>query len=230
MTLLELCDPLFKEICLINRSARKGAALDPAQVESDVEAILANMKSKARSNPGLADQYEKIEMPLLFFVDNVICTGNFDLANNWNRLAYKRDRVTGDTDFCDEVDKALSEPESVSANERLAVYYTCMGLGFTGDRFEDPSIRQQRMTQIARRIRAMTELEDRARITPDAYTHTLQDDLVPPPVGPVWKIAIALVGLIIVLIVMNGFLYRDEIKGLNDTLGRIQTVGQEAQK
>ncbi len=230
MTLLELCDPLFKYICFLNRSARKGAPLEAAQVESELEAILSDMRSKARSNPGLVDQYEKVEMPLLFFVDNVICSGSHDLANNWNRLAYKRDVVTGDDEFGLLLDNTLSEPESVSANERLAIFYTCLGLGFTGGNFEDPSLRQQRMTQIARRIRSMTELEDRARITPQAYSYTLQDNLVPPPVGPVWKIGIALVGLIVVLIVLNGYAYRDKIQTLNTHLANIQKIDQEGQK
>ena len=47
MTLLQLCDPLFKYICFLNRSARKGAPLEPAQVESEIEAILSDMHSKA---------------------------------------------------------------------------------------------------------------------------------------------------------------------------------------
>jgi type VI secretion system protein ImpK len=229
MTLLQLCDPLFKYICFLNRSARKGAPLEPAQVESEIEAILSDMRSKARSNPGLVDQYEKVEMPLLFFVDNVICSGSHDLANNWNRLAYKRDVVTGDDEFGLMLDNALSEPESVSANERLAVFYTCLGLGFTGGNFEDPTLRQQRMIQIARRIRSMTELEDRARITPQAYSYTLQDNLVPPPVGPVWKIGVALVGLVVVFAVLNGYAYRDAINELNKHVTNVQKIQETHQ-
>ena len=221
MTLLELCDPLFKYVCFLNRSARKGAPLDPAQVDSEIEAILSDIRSKARANPGLSDQYEKVELPLLCFIDNVICTGSFELAGNWNRLAYKRDVYTGDDEFGILLDKALSEPESVSSNERLAIFYVCLGLGFVGGNFEDVALRQQRMTQIARRIRSMTELEDRARITPQAYSHTVQDNLVPPPVGTVWKIGVALVGMVIVLIVMNAYLYRTDLGDLKTALTNV---------
>ena len=95
MTLLELCDPLFKYVCFLNRSERKGAAIDPAQADSDLETILAEMKSKAAGQANLADQFEKVEMPLIFFVDNVIATMPTQLGENFQRLAYKRDRVAG---------------------------------------------------------------------------------------------------------------------------------------
>jgi type VI protein secretion system component VasF len=232
MTLLEVCDPLFKYVCFLNRSARKGADLDSAQVESEVDAIFSTMRSTARSNPGLGDQYEKIELPLMYFVDNIICTGTFPLAQNWNRIAYRREVYTGDDEFGVDLEKALSEPESVSANERLAVFYTCLGLGFAGGNYEDPTLRQQRMAQLARRIRSIMELEDRARITPQAYQYTLQDDLVPPPVGPVWKIGVALVGLVAVLIAVNAYAYLDDLRQLRDHLSQIthQSVSQQQQQ
>src|SRR6185503_6441859 len=104
MTLLELCDPLFKYVCFVNRSERKGAAIDPAQVDSDLETILGEIKAKAAGQANLADQFEKVEMDLIFFVDNVIATVPTVLGENYQRLAYKRDRVTGDTDFCVDMD------------------------------------------------------------------------------------------------------------------------------
>ena len=223
MKLLELCDPLFKYICLLNRSVKKQASIDAAQAESDIEAILSEIKSKARANSaaGLSDQYEKMEMPLIFFVDNVIANCPPPLSDNWQRLAYKRDRVTGDTDFCEELNRTLAEPDTPSSTDRLSIFYTCVGLGFTGDELQDPNVRRDRMAKLSRRIRSVLELEDRNRITPQAYGHTLVDDLVPPPVGPVWRIAVVLVGLIFVLIAVNAYLYRDRVANLDATLKKI---------
>ncbi len=223
MTLLKLCDPLFKYVCFLNRSARKGVAIDAAQAEAEVETILSETRAKAAVTPGLLDQYEKVELPLIFFVDNVIVSGPPPLCDAWQRIAYKRDRVTGDTDFCDELDATLAEPESASATERLGVFYTCVGLGFTGDRLGEPTVRQQRMSQMSRRLRPFMEVEDRSRVTPQAYAHTLTDDLVPPPVAPVWKLAVALVGLLLMLVVLNGYLYRNESQKLTKTLDAIQS-------
>ena len=168
-------------------------------------------------------------MPLLFFVDNVICSGSHDLANNWNRLAYKRNVVTGDDEFGLMLDNALSEPESVSANERLAVFYSCLGLGFTGGNFEDPSLRQPRMTQIAQTDPLDDRIGRSGTITPQAYSYTLQDNLVPPPVGPVWKIGVALVGLVVVFAVLNGYAYRDAINELNKHVTNVQKIQETHQ-
>ena len=222
MTLLKLCDPLFKYVCFLNRSSRKGAPIDATHAEAEVETILSEIRSRANSIPGLAEQYERVELPLTFFVDNVVCTGPSPLSDNWQRLAYKKDRVTGDTDFCDELDALLEEPETPSTNERLSVFYTCVGLGFTGDRLADPALRQKRMAQMARRLRSFMELEDRAKVTPQAYAHTLRDMLIPPPVAPVWKLGVALLGLVLTLAILNAYLYREQSGKLVNTLHKMQ--------
>jgi type VI protein secretion system component VasF len=232
MTLLELCDPLFKYVCFVNRSERKGASIDPAQVDSDLETILSEIKAKAAGQANLADQYEKIEMDLIFFVDNVIATVPTVLGEQWNaqRLAYKRERLTGDDDFCIDMDETLAEPESVSSNERLAVYYTCLGLGFTGGMMYDPATRRQKMAQMARRVLKVMKEEDRTRITPQAYKYTLQDDLIPPPVGPIWQIVVALILLIGVLVVVNAYMYRAQLAELTRHLTTVQNSAVAAQQ
>ena len=227
MTLVRLCDPLFKYVCFLNRSSRKGAPVDATRAEAEVETILSEIRSRANSTPGLAEQYERVELPLIFFVDNVVCTGPSPLSDNWQRLAYKKDRVTGDTDFCDELDAVLDEPETPASNERLAVFYTCVGLGFVGDRLSDPALRQKRMAQMARRLRSFMELEDRARVTPQAYANTLRDNLVPPPVAPVWKLGVALLGLVVTLAVLNAYLYRQQSGELVKTLDSMQNEQSE---
>lgn len=222
MTLLELCDPLFKYICFLNRSARKGMHIDAGQVDSDLEGILSDMKAKASAN-GLGDQYEKIEYPLIFFADNVIAGSSYPFADSYERLAYKpsRDRVTGDTDFCDELDLLLESSDGASASSRLAVFYTCLGLGFTGDRLGDSELRKQKMTAITRKIRAFTDAGDRGKLTPQAYEYTLLDDLIPPPVGPVWTVAVGMIMLMIVLVVVAGFVYKTKVTQLGKALNTI---------
>jgi len=53
MKLAELCEPLFQYVCLLNRSASKGAAYDRDQVRSELEMMFADMASKAASDPAL---------------------------------------------------------------------------------------------------------------------------------------------------------------------------------
>ena len=224
MTLLELCEPLFKYVCFLNRSVRKGAHLDAADVDSELERILGEIKSAARATPGLAEQYEKVELPLIYFVDNVIASSPYPFAESYQRLAYKpqRDVVAGDEEFCIELNNALKEPDSASVIERLAVLYTCVGLGFTGFELSDPAVRQQRMSQIARRIRPLLDSKQRERITPQAYEHTLRDNLVPPPVGPVWKVGLALAVFVVIVVVATGWLYKTRVGVLTTTLEQIK--------
>ena len=79
---------------------------------------------------------------------------------------------------------ASSAPTS---NERLAVFYTCMGLGFTGWHIGNPDELRRLMRQIEPRIRSLTDAEERIRITPDAYKSLNTDDLVEPPAAPVTR-------------------------------------------
>ena len=79
---------------------------------------------------------------------------------------------------------------------------------------------------MARRLRLFMELEDRARVTPQAYGHTLKDNLVPPPVAPVWKLGVALLGLVLMLTVLNGYLFHHQSRKLVDTLKEMQTQTQ----
>jgi type VI protein secretion system component VasF len=128
------------------------------------------------------------------------------------------------------MDETLAEPESVSSNERLAVYYTCLGLGFTGGMMYDPATRRQKMAQMARRVLKVMKEEDRTRITPQAYKYTLQDDLIPPPVGPIWQIVVALILLIGVLVVVNAYMYRAQLAELTRHLTTVQNSAVAAQQ
>jgi type VI secretion system protein ImpK len=221
MTLLELCEPLFQYICFLNRSAKKGAHPDMGPVESEIEGILADMRQKASTTTGLLEQFEKIELPLLGFVDNMICESQLSFARDWPRLAAKqKGELAMDEKFFEILGDTMAE-KSTSATERLAVYYTCMGLGFTGWHIGNPDELRRLMRQIEPRIRPLTDSEDRTRVTPDAYKSVNGDDLVEPPAAPVTRILIALFGLIIVVLVANGVLYKSRTKKLSQALEKI---------
>jgi|KBSMisStandDraft_5_1062788.scaffolds.fasta_scaffold693778_2 type VI secretion system protein ImpK len=225
MTLLELCEPLFQYACRINQRATLGDHPDPVQVEADVEGILTSMRNKASKTAGLIEQYERVELPLIFFIDNIIFESQLSFSKDWPRLAYKRNEMAGDEKFFVLLDEELRERSTTpSLAERLAVYYTCLGLGFTGWHAGEPDVLRRYMRQLEPRVRAMVDTE-RKRVTPEAYEHTLRDDLTEPPARPLTKIVIALVGLVIALFVGNAYLYRAQTNQLNTALEKISQTG-----
>src|SRR5688572_1286096 len=135
MTLLELTQPLFQYVCMLNLIARNPGGEDLA-MQALLPAILqifVDMAEQAVERDRHATQYRRMEMPLIFFVDSMIAESQLSLAPAWhkNRLAYERNELAGDEKFFDFLDETLAEKGS-EADERLEVYYACLGLGFQG--------------------------------------------------------------------------------------------------
>jgi type IV/VI secretion system ImpK/VasF family protein len=220
-TLLDLCEPLFQYICRLNRSARKGGNYELAQVQSEIRGFLNDGKNKAPSL-NLSEQWEKIELVLMFFCDFMIKESSLPWAREWKELAFERHEMAGDEKFFDLLEETLKD-KSPSANDRLAVFYACMGLGFTGWYTGQPEYLRRKMKEIAARLQAAGMFHETERICPDAYEKVDTRDLVEPPGTKLIGIAIALIGLIIVLFFAYAFLYRKSASDLTDALKKIQT-------
>ena len=236
MTLLELSEPLFQYICRLNRSARKGGNYELAQVQSEIKGFLTEAKSKALS-ANLADQWEKIELPLMFFCDFMIKESFLPWAREWKELAFERQEMAGDEKFFDLLEETIKD-KSPGANDRLAVYYTCMGTGFTGWYTGQPEYLRRKMKEIAARLQAAGQFNESQRICSDAYEKVDTRDLIEPPGTKLVGIGIALVGLIVVLFFTYGFLYRDASNRMVSALHTIEaksnitadTAGKESGK
>ncbi len=219
-TLLDLAEPLFQYICRLNRSARKGGNYEIAQVQSEIKAFLAEARSKS-VGANLADQWEKTELILMFFCDFMIKESSLPWAREWKELAFERHEMAGDEKFFDLLEETLKD-KSPSANERLAVFYACMGLGFSGWYTGQPEYLRRKMKEIAARLHAAGMFTEPDRICPDAYEKVDSRDLIEPPGTKLIGIAIALVGLMIVLFFAYGYLYRDASNKLMKALSDIK--------
>lgn len=220
MTLLELCEPLFQYVCRLNRLARKGATIESEEVRSQVRQILGTMKTKAAAIPGMGTQFDKVELPLIFFVDFMIRDSSLPFARRWQDLAAERNELAGDEKFFDLLEETLSE-RSEAATDRLAVFYTCLGLGFTGWFQGQPEFLRKKMKEIAGRLRSRGDQEAAGRLCPDAYENVNTSDLIQPPGRSLTGVAILLVGLVAVLFAGNLLLYRMVIGDLNGALQRV---------
>ena len=209
MTLLELCEPLFLYMCRLNRSARKGGSHEYARVRAEVEGIFKEMKAAADTEPGLVGQYERVEEILMFFVDSMVAESPLPFSSEWHgdRLAYIRNELAGDEKFWELLDETLQDRSS-EATERLSVFYTCMGLGFTGFYAGQPEYLRKKMLQCSDRLQGIIDTDEERRLCPEAYEHLDTRDLIEPPGAKLLGIGLALLGLIITLFVANIYLFR----------------------
>jgi type VI protein secretion system component VasF len=232
MTLLELSEPLFQYMCRLNRSARKGGNYELGQVQSEIKGFLADAKAKSVGE-NLSDQFDKIELPLTFFCDFMIKESALPWAREWKELAFERREMAGDEKFFDLLEETLKD-KSPAANDRLTVFYTCIGLGFTGWYTSQPEYLRRKMKEVAARLQAAGMFSEAQRICADAYEKVDTRDLIEPPGTKLLGIAIILIGLIVVLFFMYGFLYRDSAKALVDDVKVIQdksaAIGKETPK
>ncbi|MBN1670877.1 MAG: DotU family type IV/VI secretion system protein, partial [Kiritimatiellae bacterium] len=225
MTLADVCEPVFQYVCRLNRMARMGSKADFAVVRGEILALFGQMKSAA-GGANLSAAYEKVELPLMFFVDSMIAESKQEFSDRWNkeRLAYERNELAGDEKFYDLLDETLADASEAAA-ERLVIFYTCIGLGFTGWYAGQPEYLERKMKEIAVRIRKEVKTDDSGMICPQAYQNLDTRDLIEPPGHKLVGIAIALVGLILVLFLTNVILYQQASRDLSSALRTIISQG-----
>lgn len=219
MNLLELCEPLFQYICRLNRAGRKGGQFEFLTARNEIKALLDQVTSRAATDARLKAQAKAVELPLIFFVDSMIAESPLPFAAEWNkkRLAYERNELAGDEKFFDLLEENLRDPSDESS-ERLAIYYTCLGLGFTGWYLGQPEYLRKKMLEMSTRIRRLIESDPTVRICPEAYDSTDTRDLIEPPTRSIGAIAIAFVVLMLTTIVANYYLFHKASEELTDSL------------
>jgi type VI protein secretion system component VasF len=222
MKLPDLTEPLFQYVCRLNRVARKGASIEYEAVRSEVRDLFSKMAEASKSDHRLAGQYQRVELPLIFFVDSLISESRLHFASEWNdnRLAFERQELAGDERFYELLEETMAD-RGDDAPERLVVYYTCLGVGFSGWYSGQPDVLRRKMMEMAPRIRTFVESDDAARICPEAYEHTNTANL-PLPVGTrLIGIGILFVGLILVVVVANIYLFRTSSAELRRALDTV---------
>ena len=223
MTPLELCEPLFTKVCLLNRLGRMGSSVagyDHLRLE--IEEIFAEIGKAADSDPVLRIQWQKLELAMIFFVDSMISESGLTVAATWNRsrLAYDRKELAGDEKFFDLLDETLNDP-SDEASLRLPVFYTCIGVGFTGWYTGQPEYLRGKMLDISQRIRTAMETDKTARLCPEAYLNVDTRDLVQAPASRLGGIAIVFLGLCLIVVTVEAYLFHAASLSLTDSLSAI---------
>jgi type VI protein secretion system component VasF len=220
MTPLELCEPIFTKICVLNRLGRTNASfLDYNGLRSEIDQLFAGVRNAAEADPALKIQWQKLELPMIFFVDSMISESGLAVAPAWNRsrLAYERKELAGDEKFFDLLDETLNDPSDEAA-QRLLVFYTCLGLGFMGWYAGQPEYLRGKMLDISQRTRGALETDKSVRLCPETYLNVDTRDLVQPPTSRLGGIAIVFAGLCLIVVMVEVYLFHAASLSLTDSL------------
>lgn len=233
-SLVDLCEPLFQYVCMLNRIARNpgGEGMEFESLRKLIVEMLNDTESQAEGNSRLSAQFTKVKMPLIFFVDSMIAESQLSLAPQWhkNRMAYELNELAGDEKFFDLLDETLKEtgPE---ANERLAIFYTALGLGFTGWYAGQPEYLRKKMLDVGSRVpRELIDTAHNAKVCPEAYDHLDTRNLVEAPGLKLATFAILFAGFLCIVMAVNFYLFRTASTGLAESLRIILSHDMAAQK
>lgn len=148
---------------------------------SEVLGILQEMSRKAASDYRLSEQVRQIDLPLKFFADSYIAESKLPFAAEWNnsRLAYEHNELAGDEKFFDIIEETLRD-KGAEASERLAVYFQCLGLGFTGAFPNQVELLRKYMNDLTPRVQQLMDKDHLAQVCPEAYRGVDTTNLIPP--------------------------------------------------
>lgn len=219
ISLLEAVEPIFLFICQQHRIVREGRPLSFEAVRAEVTRLLGVIESRSRHDPLLQQQFDRIRDPLCWYVDYWFgSSGEFpSLRDPWNqnRLGEYPDEddegsLAGDEAFYDKLEAALKvDPQDEAGNERLAFYYTAIGIGFTGLYFKAIPEHQQKlrdyMTRLYPRVRKFIDANPSTKVTPEAYGFTDKRDFIAPARDRPLILLAAL--LCLLLTIFTGYLY-----------------------
>lgn len=228
MKLLELYEEIFQYVCRLNRMAKTQAQPEFPRVRAEIKELLEGPLRNASSDVRLANQVKNLERPILFFIDNLICTSRLKFAPQWaeRRLAAERNELAGDELFFDLLEKDLTDT-SEEAAERLAVYYTCLGLGFTGMYLTQPEKIRSYMDQIFPRVRQWIDSDPRTKIQEEAYRYTDSRVLTEPPSNKIILVAIIFVFVSLSVLVVYYALYKRAVDEVNSSINVITKNAEE---
>ena len=229
MKLLELYEEIFQYVCRLNRMAKTQAQPEFPRVRAEIKELLDGPVRSASSDVRLANQVKNMERPILFFIDNLICTSRLKFAPQWaeRRLAAERNELAGDELFFDLLEKDLTDT-SEEAAERLAVYYTCLGLGFTGMYLTQPEKIRAYMDQIFPRVRQWIDSDPRTKIQEEAYRYTDSRVLTEPPSNKIILVAIIFVFVSLSVLVVYYALYKKAVDDVTSSINVITKNAEEA--
>ncbi|MEM0983982.1 MAG: DotU family type IV/VI secretion system protein [Planctomycetota bacterium] len=219
-TLLELCEPLFRGVCRINRSARKGVDVPQPAVRGELSELLDTLVRKASEN-GIAHRLERVQPALLAFCDEMVMESELSWAHKWSPLAEEEGIDDGPDVFFRVLEEVRAKSDD-DAIDCMGVLYVCLGLGFVGSQRGNTAELREIMSELSSSLRHMMDSDRGSRIVPEAYENIDTSDLVQPPARGLVGIGIAMVVLAVCVIIGNLYFFRSASSALSTELTQIR--------
>jgi type IV/VI secretion system ImpK/VasF family protein len=209
-SLIDICEPLFLYLCLINSEARSNniQELTCEKVKEDIYLILEQICNTSKDDSNLSRQFLQIELILLFFADSIIYNSKLPFTDQWalNRIAYDKKEMAGDKKFFDIAEKYLKEP-TLDSYEWLKIIYRCLSLGFTGIYRGKPDKIKYLMERIHIRVPSIHKSEFNDKLFSDAYENVDMRNLRARKWLSPKRIAAIFTGLILIYLILSYFIY-----------------------
>jgi type VI protein secretion system component VasF len=250
-SLIDLYEPLFQYLCRLNRIGRiasaggtspsgdtvfmtkgragaspvagRSLAVSFQTVRDEIVSILQQIQRQSEQDYKTREQVQKLGLPIKFFIDSYIVESKLPFAREWNdnRLAYEENELAGDEKFFDIVEETLRD-KSIEASERLAVYYVCFGLGFTGAFGSQVELLRKAMNDIAPRMQSFLESDRLGRFCEEAYAGVNTTNLIEPESSRLAILGIVFACFTLAAFCAFFFLYREASSALNTALDEVK--------
>lgn len=224
MNILQLCEPTFLYICKVNRIYRNGGSLPLGTVQADVADLRENIQAAlVQEDSRLNDQFQAVELSLIYFIDSMLVEAGVEEWNSCRIAVSEFNRRAGDNEFFDFL--ADSEAEAGDdADAKLAFFYTCIGLGYTGMYEDDLDRLNDVMRRLESRVRPYMDRDVLSRITPDAYSHNLEIVVSPDTTPRLFGLLLLAGGTVLAIGITVVYLYFDAFGALSNALSNILSV------
>lgn len=215
MNLITLTEPFFRYICTLKKLAASKNSVSKQRVSGELGRIFNSMSGLSEESSQLRAQYEKIKLPLVFFADFMIYESGLKLDTPWTTLASEFGELAGEEKFFDMLAVEI-EDRSKEAAERLAIYYTCLSLGFNDAYLGDKTQLGRDCARIYSRLETMYDIKKNSKLTSQAYSVVDKRDFTAQIGTKVGGLGIVLVCLVVLWFACCITVYKtscDEIAG-----------------
>ena len=191
------------------------------KIQADVADLRSEIQSELiQEDSILNQQFEAIELGYIYFIDSMLVAAGVTEWND-NRIAVTEfNRRAGDNEFFDLLYDAEAEVGD-DADSKLAFYYRCIGLGFTGMYEDDPKHLHEIMQRLEPRVRVFMDRDVISRITPEAYSHNLEMNVAPETAPRYLGLLFLAIGAILAVTISILYLYIDAFSSLSKVLTKI---------
>jgi type VI protein secretion system component VasF len=159
-----VCRPVFACFCNYWELNEAGHPPSMEKFREEIESALENAKYRAESDPALSRDYQRIELPLVFFIDYMVKEGSFSFKDEWHELSRNYNELSGDEKFFNLLSEALGNPNDKNT---IPVFFTMLRLGFDGIYANDIKSIERTMRQCLAKMPAKFDIHEEPIVSID---------------------------------------------------------------